>query len=381
VPNDECSDAIAVHCGDTITGSTAEANNSGGGISRDVFYSYKGNGTPEMVTVSLCGSNYNTYVRILKDCSLTSQIAYNNNSDDCGEYSLQSKLTFVSDGVSTYIIMIEGYYEDDFGDYQMNITCEPHIPPANDNCESVTPTVLTNGTPVTFTGTTVGATMSANEQSLFTYATVWEAVTLTGQCNTLTYNFCGTPFANMISALIAYVSSCSSTQYVMSNSYNASACTDGNYTIRFTNLPAGTYYLPVLADVLLNKAGEYTMTVVSEDCLEPHQPQNPDFPCFQGDGLEGNAENAYGVSSATTFRQADDFKVESGSTFSLKQVVLSIYAPEEIASVDLHILNDASGKPDSTFKTISGIVPTSQQFTGYEYFFCCIRFTDIRRIN
>src|SRR5690606_21941502 len=83
----------------------------------DRFYSFTGDGTVQNVTVSLCGSSYDTYIRVFSDCTLTNEIAFND--DYCG---LQSQVTFESDGTSTYIIMVEGFSSNS-GDYTMAVTC------------------------------------------------------------------------------------------------------------------------------------------------------------------------------------------------------------------------------------------------------------------
>ena len=126
--NDECEDAIALACGESDSGTTFGANNSGGGTGADVFYSFTGDGTEQLVTVSLCGSSFDTYLRIFSDCTLTNEIAFND--DSCG---LQSELSFLSDGTSTYIILVEGW-STNVGDYTINITCED-APEAPENCE------------------------------------------------------------------------------------------------------------------------------------------------------------------------------------------------------------------------------------------------------
>jgi hypothetical protein len=118
--NEECDDAIALSCGDVVTGTTSGASNSGGNTAGDVFYSYTGSGEVEFVTISLCdgGTTYDSLLRVYSDCTLTNQIAVND--DFCG---LQSQLSFESDGVSTYIIMVEGFGSSE-GDFSLEITCE-----------------------------------------------------------------------------------------------------------------------------------------------------------------------------------------------------------------------------------------------------------------
>ncbi len=119
--NDGCEEAIALSCGDLVTNSTIFATNSGGNQSADVYYSYTGSGDPETITLNACGSgtNFPTTVRVYSDCSLANQITFNDSS--CVN---QPELTFESDGVSTYIIMIEGYGDEDAGNFQLEISCE-----------------------------------------------------------------------------------------------------------------------------------------------------------------------------------------------------------------------------------------------------------------
>jgi len=98
--------------------------------------------------------------------------------------------------------------------------------------------------PVTFTGTTVGASASSDEANVFGFAAVWQAVTLTGGCNNLTFDYCGTAAGVMAQAFISY-SDCPLTGFTAGID-NTTTCGDGNITVDFHNLPAGTYYIPVI---------------------------------------------------------------------------------------------------------------------------------------
>ena len=119
--NDGCADAIPLSCGDLVTNSTTFATDSGGNGSADVYYSYTGSGNPETITLNACGNgtNFPTTVRVFSDCTLTNQIAFNDSS--CVN---QPELSFESDGVSTYIIMVEGYDVNNNGNFQLQIECE-----------------------------------------------------------------------------------------------------------------------------------------------------------------------------------------------------------------------------------------------------------------
>lgn len=136
-PNDDCANAIAVSCGDSVSGATTFATNSGGNAAGDVFYSFTGTGESQMITVSLCGSSYDTYLRVFTDCSLSNEITFNDDFCD-----LQSELSFVSDGTSTYYIMVEGF-SSNVGNFVMNVSCDEV--PVYDPCAPVHEGVATNG--------------------------------------------------------------------------------------------------------------------------------------------------------------------------------------------------------------------------------------------
>ena len=113
--NDECTGATPLNVGDTISGDTTNATDSGNNSSNDLWYSFTGNGVEEDITVSLCGSSYDTLLRIFDSCT-GEQIYFND--DSCG---LQSEITFTSDGTTTYFIMVEGFSSNN-GAFTMNIS-------------------------------------------------------------------------------------------------------------------------------------------------------------------------------------------------------------------------------------------------------------------
>ena len=255
----------------------------------------------------------------------------------------------------------EGTYSD------LNCSDLPPPAPANDDCSGVTPTTLTNGTPVTFNGTTEGGTASAEEMAVLGYGAVWEAVTLTGDCNDLTIDYCGTPAGNMDgNFFIVYTPDCPATSYVI-GAFDWGTCGDGNGTLRFTGLPAGTYYLPVILDPANNNMGAYVMNVISEDCFVP---EPPDYPCYQGDGLASNGfENGYNVTAGGQFRNADDFVVDNN--FNLQYIRLNLFMnPGATAtSVTFNIRADEGGIPsESTIAhVITDAIPTSQVVIGSNF--------------
>ncbi|MBA5628628.1 GEVED domain-containing protein [Moheibacter lacus] len=261
---------------------------------------------------------------------------------------------------------IEGGLEATYSD--LNCSDIPPPAPENDDCGDITPTELTNGVSVTFNGTTEGGTASAEEMSVLGNAAVWEAVTLTGDCNDLTIDYCGTPAGNMDgNFFIVYTMDCPVTSFTIGN-YDFTTCGDGNGTLRFTGLPAGTYYLPVIVDPSNNNLGDYVMNVISEDCFVP---EPPDYPCYQGDGLASNGfENGYNVTAGGTFRNADDFVVDD--SFNLQYIRMNLFmSPGATASsATFNIRADESGAPsESTIEETITATPTSQVVIGNNFGF------------
>jgi len=114
--NDDCVNAIAVNCGDVVTGSTANgATDSGNNTSADVWYSYSG--AAGDITVSLCNNTaYDSYLRVFDACGGT-EIEFNDDFCDA-----QSQVTFAADGTTTYYIMVEGFGTNT-GSFEMAVTC------------------------------------------------------------------------------------------------------------------------------------------------------------------------------------------------------------------------------------------------------------------
>lgn len=119
--NDECVNAQRIACGETVQGSTTYASNSTGYSSADVFYSFNGNGVRQNVHLLICDPNFNSVIRVYKDCSFTEQLAIGSSSLTCSDYH-SAELTFTSDGVSNYIIMVEGL-ANAAGEFNMTVSC------------------------------------------------------------------------------------------------------------------------------------------------------------------------------------------------------------------------------------------------------------------
>jgi hypothetical protein len=150
--NDVCGGAIAIACGGSESGTTVGTTNdiaptcvttdgTGGGV----WYSYVGTG--DDVTASLCGSGYDTKIRVYTGtCGALSCVT--GNDDFCG---LQSQVTFNSVSGTNYFILVHGFSSAE-GAFTLNVTCL--TPSGNDVCSAADP--IACGTSVS--STTSGAT-------------------------------------------------------------------------------------------------------------------------------------------------------------------------------------------------------------------------------
>lgn len=168
-PNDFCTNAITINCGTTVAGTTTDAttdeaiaSNCGSNLINDgsvgVWYQFVGNG--ETITLSTCDdADYDTSIGVYSGSCTTGLtcVAGNDDGDGCSGFS--SFLNFNSVLNEDYYILIDGY-EDNIGDFNLTITCNPTPPPpANDNCTGAEALIVfAAGTGTPSDGTNVDAT-------------------------------------------------------------------------------------------------------------------------------------------------------------------------------------------------------------------------------
>lgn len=146
--------------------------------------------------------------------------------------------------------------------------------PVNDRCSDVTAQALSVGSPITFTGTTTGADTIGDYGSGSplegSNASVWHAFTLT-ECANVSVAYCGTsPAFEQVWGLLASTCPASTVRYA--DGINTLTCGDGNTTLTFDSLGAGTWYLPVLFDAE-DANGDYTMEVGASSCVTGLAPE------------------------------------------------------------------------------------------------------------
>lgn len=245
--NDDWENCIAI--GDTVdlpfSTVTATPDGPGGCLtSPTIWYCYTATCTG-IATFSLDGSSYLTRLGVWDGTNPFYDPLL-------GCEASQLELDVIQDNV--YLIGVGGW-GDHTGEGILNVSCA--VPPENDNCEDVTPVTLSDGVAVTFTGDNTNAT---HQCDFFDGPHVWHAFTLdTTMIVTLDYCTTDPSFGN---AWLNLAIGCPCSGVSFSGEYNYDDCGDGNLTITWNYLDAGTYYYPVKLDELA--VGPYTLHVIGE---------------------------------------------------------------------------------------------------------------------
>ncbi|MEN0004152.1 MAG: lamin tail domain-containing protein [Bacteroidota bacterium] len=265
--NDECENAITITCGETVMGSTTNATGAleqFGVGSPAVFYRFVGTG--DLVTISLCGSDYNTFLDLWEGpCdNLGENIAFTGNG--CGDGDEDAQLTAIptEDGVEYIILVSSDNLES--GDYTLEITCVSP-PPANDECENAT--TITCGEEVS--GSTEFATNSATGD--FSAPDVWYYFEGTGDL--VTFSLCGTTYGSILEIYTG--DDCDNLELVISD-VQACGFGLGSEITNFQTEVGTNYFILIDGDVVpddfgnaLTYQGEYVLSVT---CTPPPPPND-----------------------------------------------------------------------------------------------------------
>jgi hypothetical protein len=189
--NDNCADAEQVGNVTNQPFDTTNATFDGPGSCMDspnIWYCYTATCSGS-VTVSLCGSSYDTKLAVYEGCScdpLGAIIDCNDDYDYCG---LQSQVTFAATEGNKYLIEVGGY-ESDTGQGVMSISCV--APPANDNCANAEQVGNVTNQPFDTTNATFDGPGSCMDSP-----NIWYCYTAT--CSgSVTVSLCGSSYDTML---------------------------------------------------------------------------------------------------------------------------------------------------------------------------------------
>ena len=285
--NDDCAGAVvltpAATCVATL-GTTLGATESlpaitcngfTSSVANDVWYSFTATATDHDVQVTGLGT-YDAIVELFEGtCGAPVSL-------DCADATVGGGVeTIAATGLTigtTYWVRVYNWNGGGLDqDFEICILGGGGGGPVNDLCGSVTPDALAVGATVTFTGDNTGATITGDYVPGSTldgsgFASVWHAITTT-ECTDLLVEYCGTTpaFGNV---WIVLATSCpADNDLVFQTSFNDTDCGDGNFTIEYLGVPAGTYYVPVLTEPGVAE-GPYTIDISATACPAP--PANDD---------------------------------------------------------------------------------------------------------
>jgi hypothetical protein len=256
---DACPPQTIVSTPLTINGNTTNSQHnyelscvSTGGAPDDIYgLSLFCRGT---VTVSLCGSNYDTALEVhygtnYFDCPGSQILACND--DFCG---LQSQVSFNIEAGEFYFIIVSGYFGNS-GAYTMNVTANL-LPPLNDNCAGAFPIT---SLPYQDFGSTACANNSTNPPCAFSNAPdVWYALQL--PCGAyVTATTCGHPLMDAVLHVYTVVNPCDDYPPLVCND---DACANFQSSVSFAANANQLYYIVV--DGYNTSSGYYVLNVSAE---------------------------------------------------------------------------------------------------------------------
>ncbi|MCB9193815.1 MAG: hypothetical protein H6597_04710 [Flavobacteriales bacterium] len=147
----------------------------------------------------------------------------------------------------------------------------PSAAPPNDSCSGVGFTPLAVGNTLTFTGDNTGATITGDygpgsQLEALGLASVWHGFSLSS-CADVTVTYCGqNPAWGDIWIVLSTGCPADDNNVVISTDYNDTDCGDGNFTVHYVGLQAGSYYMPVMLDPAFDAEGPYSIHVSAAAC-------------------------------------------------------------------------------------------------------------------
>ena len=285
-----CESAIAIACGEQVTGSTVGASNDdslpfcGTDLTAGpgVWYVLSGTGDAFDITADTFGSTFDTKLGVFEG-SCDNLVCVSGDDDDSG--TLQSKVEFVSTEGVDYYIYVTGFQQE-AGDYTLTVECaEPDPVPENDTCDMAI--AIACGEQVA--GTTAGANSADVENcdvSLNTAPAVWYVLSGTGDVLNITADTFGSDFDTKLG--------------VFSGSCDDLLCVGGNddasgelqSAVNFQSEAGVDYY--ILVTGFGNNEGGYILNVSCEEL-----PCEADAGTLTADADEVELVNGEAVISAT----------------------------------------------------------------------------------
>lgn len=192
--NDDCANAIPISLGESVSGTTDQATDSGqasclGTDPLDVWYAYTAEFSGQ-ISVTICNGSFDSTLSLFDGCG-GNLLACNDDSFSCGGPAyLSSRLSCVPviEG-ETYLLRVSGWMGE-FGPFNFVLATDNCTPPSNDDCADAIP--IFEGSP--YAGNSTGATgVTTSSCSINDRLDVWHEYTATAN-TTLDFVTCGSAF-------------------------------------------------------------------------------------------------------------------------------------------------------------------------------------------
>lgn len=276
--NDQCANVagqnLAIGGSLTFTGSTAGATTTNDaavgsafeGAVPTVWHRFTTTACAN-VTLDYCGTAPafdEVYIVLTPDCPADSAILGTYDFTTCPDGN--GTVVFNQLPAGSYYVPVGLFGAGSLGAYTIHLNASAcGVAPPNDQCQNIVPQALNVGGSLSFTGTTVGATATNDAVPLSdmddSVPKVWHAFTLSS-CANVQVSYCGT--TPVYDQIYIVLTACPASTFEL-GTYDFTTCADGNGTVYFSALPAGTYYLPV-GQFGAGTTGPYTLEVSATAC-------------------------------------------------------------------------------------------------------------------
>ena len=272
--NDDCGTATAITVGTECTPATFDATDATESIpavtcgnppftspeANDLWFSFVATSAVTIMTVEGTGSFDPVLEWFTGPCDnlVSAGCADATFPQEDPPENTSETLTMATTSGTTYYARVYGYWSPVPTEFTFTLCIySPSGAPANDLCSSVSPVALATGSAVTFTGDNTGALDTEG----IGFGSVWHAFTIS-ECANVVVDYCGTDpvFGNGLTSLFV---GCPSTSVVGTDVFDQTTCAEGNASIFFEALPAGTYYYAVILDEANGAVGPYTIHVAA----------------------------------------------------------------------------------------------------------------------
>lgn len=221
------------------------------------------------VTMSYCATpgSWNTVWKLISlDCPASTIInASTSDTTTCADGSWTFTFNELAPG-TYYLPVPNNGFGQGGGPYSIAVSASQC---SNDICGNVIPVDLLLGTTLTFTGdntnaTNAGDAVPGNLLEQFAFPNTWHAFT-TNACANVYVDYCNTN-AGWSNVWRLLTTQCPANTLINATTEDTSACANTNWSFKFLDLPAGTYYLPVPNVGFGQGGGPYNVSVRAGLC-------------------------------------------------------------------------------------------------------------------